>query len=546
MKQPPLPFLLPALLVSASLSHAQTLPDAGSVREQTQNVAPSLPRPVELRLDGQPLPPVEEGGMRFRLEAVDIEGNTVITTDELQALIAGDVGKEVDFGGLRAIANKISQFYRDRGYIFAKAALPAQDIVGGKVKLLVLEGKLGKVEATLDGQASEVLQAYLGDLKTGDVIESDKVERAALLLADLPGYNVVPVVRPSETVGAGDLEVIAKESAQYEGSLRADNHGGELTGANRLLLSLARNRNMVVGDRLQVDALASEGGTGLFNLQYSLPLGTDGWRGTLGWSHSTYKLSDLAGFEDGEFKGGSDVLSLGLSYPLVRSQRVNLTFSAGLNLSSFTNTRPAVDDEQYESTTLPLSLRFNRMDNIGGGGINFGMVSLTTGRIKAKANYLSPATEGSFSKFGLDVARVQNLPGSFTLYGRLNAQHASDALDSSERMSAGGASGVRAFPSGEASGDRGTLAQMELRYQSPLAGLQPYVFADTASMTRLDKEAGNTTRRISGHGVGIRWQRANFSADLAAAWVGRSGLDDDAAAKALKEPRYWLSLNLAF
>ena len=546
MKQPPFHLVLLALLASTTLAQAQNLPDAGSVREQTQSAPPPLPRQVELRLDGQPLLPVEQGGMTFRLEALEIEGNTVISTQELQALIAEDLGKDVDFGGLRAVANKISQFYRDRGYIFAKAALPAQDIVGGKVKLIILEGRLGKVEATLNGEPSEQFQAYVGKLQSGDVIESDTVERAALLLSDLPGYNVVPVVRPSDTVGAGDLEAIVKETAQYEGSLRADNHGGELTGVNRVLLSLARNRNLMPGDRLQVDALSSEGGTGLFNLQYSLPLGAQGLRGTLGWSHSVYKLSDLEGFEDGEFKGGSDVLSLGVSYPLIRSQRANLSVQAGLNLSRFNNTRPAVDEETYESTTLPLSLRFNRTDSLGGGGINFGLVSLTAGQIKAKANYLSPSTEGSFSKLGLDVARVQNLPGNFSAYARLNAQHASDTLDSSERMSAGGASGVRAFASGEASGDRGTLAQLELRYQLPVAGLQPYVFADTASMTRIDKEAGNTTRRISGHGVGLRWQRANLSADFAAAWVGRAGLDDAAAEAALKEPRYWLSLNLSF
>lgn len=484
--------------------------------------------------------------MRFRLESVELEGNTVISSDELLALIAEELGKDVDFGGLRAIANKISRHYRERGYLFAKAALPAQDIVGGKVRLIVLEGRLGKVEATIDGKPSDELLPYLGDLKTGDVIESDKVERSVLLLADLPGYNVVPVVRPSETVGAGDLEVIVKHAAQYEGSLRADNHGAELTGANRLLLGLARNRNFVVGDRLQLDATASEGGTGLFNLQYSIPLSHSGWRGNVGWSHSTYRLSDLEGFEDGEFRGGSDVISLGVSYPVIRSQRVNLSINAGLNLSRFKNTRPAVDDETYESTALPFGFRFNRMDDLAGGGINFGQILLTTGTIKAKANYLSPATEGSYSKLGLDVARVQNLPASFTLYGRLQAQHSADALDSSERMSAGGANGVRAFQAGEASGDRGSLAQVELRYHMPLAGLQPYVFADTASMTRLDKTSGNTTRRLSGHGVGVRWHKANLSAELAAAWVGRTGLDEEPGSRAPKEPRYWLSLTVAF
>lgn len=168
-------------------------------------------------------------------------------------------------------------------------------------------------------------------------------------------------------------------------------------------------------------------------------------------------------------------------------------------------------------------------------GVSFGSATLTAGRITERANYLSPASLGSYSKLSLDMARVQNLPGTFSGYLRLATQHSGDVLDSSERMSAGGPNGVRAFPSGEASGDRGLLAQVELRYLSPIEGLSPYLFVDTARMTRIDPEAGNSTRSLSGHGLGVRWQRDRLSADLTAAWLGQTGLEAPQAAT-LKTP----------
>lgn len=528
------------LLTTLPLVNAQSLPDAGSVREQTQQVPPSLPKAIELRLEGQPLLPVEQGGMRFKLQQVELEGNTVISSGELSAVFAEYIGREVDFGTLREIANKISLLYRQRGYAFAKGALPAQDIVGGKVKILILEGRFGHVTATVDGAPSPSLQKYLFDLKTGDVIESTKVERAALLMSELPGYNVVPVVRPSTTVGAGDLEVVARETPQYQGSVRVDNHGGELTGRHRGLLNMSRYRNFVVGDQLQLDALLSDGHTDLLNVSYALPLGVTGWRGNASLSRSSYELSGLEQYEDGVVKGGSDVFSLGISYPLVLNSKTTVTFSAAANTSRFKNDVAGIV-ETYGSTTLPLALRFSRRDDEFGGGVTFGSASLISGRFTG----LERATARTFTKLSLDVARVQNLPDAFSAYVRLAGQLTGRGLDSSERMSVGGANGVRAFPSGEASGDRGLLAQFELRYQLPALGLMPYLFVDAARMTRIDATAGNITRSLSGHGLGLRWQSGRVSADLSAAWAGQTGLTSTESA-GLEKPRYWFSVSYAF
>jgi hemolysin activation/secretion protein len=89
---------------------------------------------------------------------------------------------------------------------------------------------------------------------------------------------------------------------------------------------------------------------------------------------------------------------------------------------------------------------------------------------------------GSYRKVTLQAMRQQRLIDDFVLYGSVNAQFASKNLDSSESMSFGGPSGVRAYPVGEAPADAGVLATLELRYnvpvETPLGALQGQLFVD--------------------------------------------------------------------
>ncbi len=97
----------------------------------------------------------------------------------------------------------------------------------------------------------------------------------------------------------------------------------------------------------------------------------------------------------------------------------------------------------------------------------------------------------------------------------VSGQRASKNLDSSEKFSLGGANGVRAYPTGEASGDSGYLATAELRYTMSFAAvpgvLQPFVFVDSGGVTINENPfaAGANDRHLSAAGFGLTWVRAN-------------------------------------
>lgn len=104
---------------------------------------------------------------------------------------------------------------------------------------------------------------------------------------------------------------------------------------------------------------------------------------------------------------------------------------------------------------------------------------------------------------------------------------------------------MRAYPTGEGTGDQGLVAQWELRYQAK-ASVVPYVFFDAgrSSLERKATAPGKNSRSLSGAGVGLRYGHGPFSVDtlLARRLVGgdpQSGTRDGSVMA-------WLILNYAF
>ncbi len=95
------------------------------------------------------------------------------------------------------MARQVTLYYREQGYPFARAYLPAQRMANGELTIAVIEGRYGKVTAaTDDAKLAAQAQPFLDDLKPGEVIERDRLERSILVLSDLPGVAVRPVIRP--------------------------------------------------------------------------------------------------------------------------------------------------------------------------------------------------------------------------------------------------------------------------------------------------------------------------------------------------------------
>jgi hemolysin activation/secretion protein len=282
-----------------------------------------------------------------------------------------------------------------------------------ELRIDVMEGLYGAVTLQSPNAANVRLaaaaQKYATSLQPGSVIESEPLERLSLTLNDLPGIKVTPIMRPGQQMGTGDLDLIIDTTDRLNADVGLDNQGNRYTGQSRVRANLDVNSPFMLGDQITVRSLASELGMRMATLGYSLPVGGSGLRANTSYAHTYYELG--GSFTSSQSSGTADVLSAGLSYPLHRSQQVNLTLSGSLQHKKLNDQRGAdASSADKNSTTLPLSLNFDRRD---GSGVTYGSVSLTSGQLDLDSNLSSadvPAqTAGSFSKVNLDVARVQAL-----------------------------------------------------------------------------------------------------------------------------------------
>lgn len=544
--------------VLSTSAMAQIPPDAGAVQREQQRRALEAPaRSAPPVIADEPARPAMAASVvRFTLSAVRLSGNTAFAAPELQALLQDMIGKEVNFADLDGMAARISGYYRARGYLVARAYLPAQDIRGGAIEIAVVEGRFGKIEYKNDSRVGEAtVQRHIRNLP-GLLVQERDVERELLLLNDLPGVGEARAsLRPGEKVGESDLDIGLTAAPLISGSVEYDNHGNRFVGANRLSGQLNVASPLGLGDSLSARAIKGFDGLEHGRIAYQTPLGGDGLKGGLTFAASRYELGKT--FAPLLAHGDSSTHTVHLAYPIVRTYNFNLFGRLALDWSSL---RDRVDSTatviEKNTRGATLSLSGDARDDWGGGGINQFLLAYSSGRLEIETpaalaiDAASARTHGGYSRLTFNAQRLQALGERTALFMSVLGQKASKNLDSSEKFSLGGAAGVRAYPSGEGAGDSGYLASIELRHSFAPDGfgavLQPFAFVDTGGVTLNERPfaAGANSRQLSAAGIGLSWSKAadfQIKLTLAARLGSQLALSDTD-----KRVRAWLQASKSF
>ena len=466
--------LLPLAVLVCASAHAQLKPDAGQVSRDLQQ-QPELATPkvvAPLRIEGQAVPQgARATDVRFAVKSIRVSGSQVFPASELEALVANLSGAEHSLAEFNAGADRITAYYRERGFVVARAYLPAQDIKDGVVVIAVLEGVLSQQSLSNKSRLPDAqANRYLAAVKTGDAIKADQVSRALLLLADTPGVGSVrAALQPGASVGTTDLLVELDPAQAYLANLEADNYGNRYTGEYRIGAAVALNNPFNLGDLLSLRAITSGDLMSYARLAYQLPVGGSGLKLGVAYSDTHYKLGEE--FAALQAHGTASSASLYATYPFVRSQSSNLWGTLtweDKKLTDQTDVPVSSVDKQVQLVTLGLA--GSRQDAFWGGGLTAFDMALTSGNLSMDASSLardaavgSAHSNGTFSKLVYSLSRQQRVSENYSVLLALSGQQASKNLNSSEKFSLGGANGVRAYPQGEASGDEGMLLNLEAR-----------------------------------------------------------------------------------
>lgn len=509
--------------------------DAGKALEGLKRPELSVPQKQESKVDIEPLykPPLEQdNGDKILVKQFRITGQNLVSDSDLSGLLADSRGKELSLQDLRGLAGRITNYFHAKGYIMARAYIPAQEIKDGQVEIAVMVGRYDKIIIRSKVDIAEwLVRMELGEVRSGAYIEKSRLERGIWLISDLAGVQAKASLAAGSQPGTADLILnIQPKGKKHTGSIGVDNYGNRYTGRNEVTLYYKMNNPGQRGDRLIVSGVTTGDELGSGNVTYETPAWKPGGKFQLEYSQMRYELGEE--YVDLNATGTAKTASLSYIQTLKRSQKENLYAQIGYGdrrLQDKVGTETTADKR---ANLVTLVLNGDSLDTWGGGGANSYSLAWTFGRLSidnATAQEIDEETAnsaGSYTKFALNALRQQYINKRLSLMVSLNGQLASKNLDSSEKMSLGGAYGVRAYPKGEASGDIGYLATAELRWTLPLANpkagmLQMVGFIDGGSViinknnwTELDNR-----RNLYGGGLGLIWNKpGDYMLRLSYAW----------------------------
>lgn len=574
MKLRPMISLLAALSLF-SIPALAAPPDAGTLLNEQRQPGGQLPDRLPAPDKSAVEPPRQTGnGEKITVKAFRFTGFAEIATEaELQELVQGDVGTQLGIADLQAVAARVTHYLREnKGYLLPRAYLPKQDVTAGTIEIAIVAGRIdGKVKVNR-AQPARISQTVLEEIAEHAVPEAsmlrmERIERATMLMNDLPGIEVKSSLEPGSTPGTARVIIDASEGSLFNGYVSTDNTGDRYTGTWRGTGQLNVMDPYGLGDQLSFSLTGAEQMIqGRFS--YSLPLGTSGLTGTLSYTGLYYELGgDLKNLDA---SGRADTLSAGISYPFMRTRTASIWGGANFEYQMLTDEANGAKTNDRSIPVGSSSISGSFQDSFAGGGLTNANVSLYAGDIDLSAvaaaqaaDDAGPKTSGGFWRNTYSVSRLQRLTQQLTCMASAKGQFTTNNLDSSQKFILGGSSGVRAYPTGEASGDEGHAFTLETRYDVPgspaWATTQLIGFVDTGWVKlhhdswpgAITNISGTNDYWLSGGGAGLNIGKAGLY-NIKATWAhtigtndGRSSIGKDADNRS-DNNRFWLTAMVWF
>lgn len=462
------------------------------------------------------------------VERFVFSGNSVISTAELGSMVKAYEGKNLTFSDIQKVADLITDEYRRRNHITAKAYLPEQKVQNNLITIAVQEGKVGtvKVQGNHPYYSTEFIEKHFAPVQRDSSFDQNTLERALLVLNDYPKLKVTAVLVPGAEPGTSDIVVTADNSLPVSLTLDYNNFGSKyVSGRSRFGVTLDVGNLIKEGSLLSIKGQTGERVDEFWygRAYYSIPLNTLGTRLAAYYSYGNINVGQE--FEVLDIHGKSRNFGITLSHPFIKKRIETLTGEFGFDYKDsrlYTIADTMLNHDKISA--LKLGVNYDRTDT---NGRTFASLYLTQGLGHALGGMESDdpmasraGADNSFTKVNINGIRLQKLSPSFYLVAKGSAQWASDSLVVSEQYYIGGQDSVRGFVQGERAGDSGYSLTGELRI-SPLNDkemFQVIVFADNGTVYIKHPVVGFEKHySMTGVGGGIRLNlpyEFNIKADL--------------------------------
>lgn len=458
----------------------------------------------------------------FTLGAVHIERSTAFSQAELSPEFEPYLATDVDEAKLKEIAARITERYRDAGYLLSYAIVPPQSVRSGMVRIDVLEGRVASIEVEGAGSAMAAIEATAASILNDVPLRTATLERTIGLIRDLPGIAVVDVrlARSAEDATRHSLKILVKRN-RAQTLAYSDNRGTQTGARMRYYSSATLSSLATTGDELRFDLFAIPGSR--FRYVYgqataSIPLGRDGLRLTAAASVGDQFQRPAADRIDGR----STNIAAELTYPVLRSRALTMVGKLSVN-----DWRSAGDQDQLRKQKDRLRVARvgfdlsnesrTRLDAefLVSRGLGFDGMTRVGDPLASR-----PDASGRFTKLAFTAQVARPIADKVTVKLAMAGQYSDRPLLSVEEFSLGGSRFGRAFDFNEITGDRGFAAEVEGAYRLGNLDRGPqrielFGYVDGGKAFQAGPPSGNEGRSLMSVGLGTRFsvRGISFSAE---------------------------------
>ena len=448
---------------------AQTSQGPGAIERTIPTLRPEPARPAPtIVAPSLPVASADNAAGLFVLGAVNIEGASVFSREELASAFEPYLATEIDESSLKEIAKRITDRYQRAGYLLSYAYVPRQDVRAGIAQIIVVEGRVGTVVVEGAGRDRAALEAMARRLADGRPLGLGALERTIGLIRDLPGVAVTDTsLSPTSDPASHVLKLVVTRDRVRQ-LLFADNRGPEGSDRARLYSSTSLASALMTGDEVRLDLFAIP--THRYRYLYgqagiTVPIGNDGLRFGLLTSAGDLKQRGSGSLIDGD----STNVSAQLTYPLVRSRVWKLVAKGVINdLRNFSDQDGVrIQRDRLRVARIGLEFAMDTKTRVSGDFIVSRGLGVD-GRTKAGDPLASrPDAGGRFSKAAFNLQLAHPLAERVALNIAITGQVSDRPLLLIEEFALGGNRLGRAYDFNAVTGDRGFGGGVELSYRLP-------------------------------------------------------------------------------
>ncbi|MGY2339114.1 ShlB/FhaC/HecB family hemolysin secretion/activation protein [Pseudomonas sp. SDO5532_S415] len=486
-----------ALLCLSPLSPVHAAPTPGDtdlIRERQDRLLEEQRRRLEELKDlpGKPVqptqPPAPADTRCFPIQDIELKGADSLSDREKESLLKPYIGQCLGVTHLNELLKVITDHYIEKGLVTSRAYLPQQDLSGGHLKVLVVEGRLEGLKGAPDSQLSERELAMAFPGQVGDLVNLREIEQLVDQLNRLPSNQARMELAPGQNVGGSEVLVTNSPQKPWRIGLSRNNDGQRSTGEQQWGTTFDWDSPLGLADQLMLrgghDAMTDHQHTSNNALlYYNLPWGW--WNFSYTYNQSEYRSQIAANGYNFKQTGDSENHQLRAERVIHRNAVSKTSLNVGL---SHLRTNNFIEDSKLKLSSNRISeLQYgiNHGRRVGSAFVNLDLgLQQGIGAFDAQGNDHPGAGEPNarYRKYTATATWLQpfKLWGeSFSFTSLMTGQRSEDVLFSPQRTSLGGQSSIRGYKDQSLAGDSGGYWRNDLRWsrQVTLEWLRP-LFAE--------------------------------------------------------------------